>query len=74
LVFGSKVTEHLILAEKYFAEALRLNPGDARILGWLGPSRMGLGTIDQREELLRIGYFDTLKGVDRYPEFNHFSM
>lgn len=69
-----RITEHLILAEKYFAEALALNPDDARILGWLGPVRMGLGTIDQREELVRRGYFDTLEGVDRFPEFNHFSM
>jgi hypothetical protein len=69
-----RVTEHAILAEKYFSEAQALTPDDARILGWLGPVRMGLGTIDQREKLVRRGYFDMLEGVDRYPEFNYFSM
>lgn len=69
-----RITEHAILAEKYFSEAQALNPDDARILGWLGPVRMALGTIDQRQKMVRRGYFDTLEGVHRYPEFNHFSM
>ena len=69
-----RITEHAILAEKYFAEAQALNPEDARILGWLGPVRITLGAIDQREKQVRRGYFDTLEGVDRYPEFNHFSI
>jgi len=69
-----RITEHAILAEKYFSEALALNPEDARILGWLGPVRMALGTIDQNEAQVRRGYFDTQEGVDRYPKFNHFSM
>lgn len=38
-----RITDHAILAERYFTEAHRLNPEDHRIPGWLGGVKLALG-------------------------------
>lgn len=68
-----RITDSLVLADKYFTEALRLNPHDARILGWLGGVKLALGRIHADEKLSREGYYMLLDGIDRFPEFNYFS-
>ena len=68
------LADELILAERYFEEARRLAPDDHRVLGWLGGVRLALGSVHQDERLTRRGYFMLREAVDRYPEFNHFSM
>ncbi len=68
------ITGHLILAERYFTEAYRLNPKDHRILGWLGGVKLALGKIiHQDEKLTREGYFMLQDGISRFPEFNYFT-
>lgn len=47
------LTDHLILAERYFEEARRLAAGDERIPGWLGGVQLALGTVHQDERLWR---------------------
>ncbi len=68
-----RITDHAILAEKYFAEARRLAPGDARIPGWLGGVKLALGQIHQDERLTREGYFMLHDSIALFPEFNYFS-
>lgn len=68
-----RITDHLILAEKYFAEARRLHPEDHRILGWLGGVKLALGRIHQDERLTREGYFMLQDAIRLFPEFNYFS-
>jgi hypothetical protein len=67
------ITDEAILAERYFAEAQRLNPGDDRIPGWLGGVRLALGQIHQDERGTREGYFLLQHAITRFPEFNYFS-
>lgn len=67
------ITDHALLAEKYFTEAARLNPGDRRIPGWLGGVKLALGQIHQDERLTREGYFMLHDAIRAFPEFNHFS-
>ena len=67
------ITDHLVLAERYFEEAYRLNHGDHRIVGWLGSVRMPLGRIRQDGGLTREGYLLLQEAVRRYPQFNHFT-
>ena len=68
------ITDELILADRYLAEARRLNPGDARIPGFEGSVKMALGAIHQDEGVKRLGYFTLKNGIRRYPEFNLFTM
>ncbi len=68
-----RITDHAILAERYFTEAHRLNPKDHRILGWLGGVKLAMGNIHQDEKLTRTGYFMLQDSIRLYPEFNYFS-
>jgi len=68
-----RITDHAILAERYFSEAHRLNPEDHRIPGWLGGVKLALGQIHQDERLTREGYFMLHDAIDLFPEFNYFS-
>lgn len=67
------ITDHMILADRYFAEARRLAPDDDRIPGWLGSTRLALGTIHRDERLRREGYFMLKGAAAEYPQFNDFS-
>ncbi len=68
-----RITDHAILAERYFTEAHRLNPEDHRIPGWLGGVKLALGQIHQDERLTREGYFMLHDAIRLFPEFNYFS-
>ncbi len=67
------ITDHLILAERYFEQAYRLSPEDHRIIGWLGTVRLSLGRLHQDEALERQGHRLLQEAVRRYPQFNHFT-
>ncbi len=67
------IVDHIILSKKYFAEAVQLNPNDARFLGFLGDSQLAEGAIfnDQREQTR--GYFMLKRAIRMWPEFNYFT-
>ena len=67
------ITEHLALARRYFAEASRLAPADERFKGFLASMELSEGKIHGDEKLLRRGYFNLMKSVDGWPEFNLFT-
>lgn len=68
------ITDHLTLAKKYFEEALKLNPEDDRILGWLSGVKIAEATV-HNDDIDKInGYYDGLESIEKYPEFNHFSI
>ena len=68
-----EITDHMILADRYFEEARRLAPDDERVAGWLGAAKLALGNIHRDERLKREGYFMLKRAADAYPEFNGFS-
>jgi hypothetical protein len=72
-VQSATITDELVLARKYFSEAVRLAPDDARFQGFLASMVLGEGTIHGDEQLKRRGYFDLLKARDAWPEFNLFT-
>jgi hypothetical protein len=67
------ITDHTLLARRYFAEAFRLNPSDARILGFLAGHTVAEGTLHKDERLVRRGYYMLLDAIDAWPEFNLFT-
>jgi hypothetical protein len=67
------ITDHTILARRYFDEAFRLNPSDARVLGFLGGHTVAEGTLHNDERLVRRGYYMLLDAIEAWPEFNLFT-
>jgi hypothetical protein len=70
---GPDITDHAVLARKYFEEAVRLNPKEARYLGFYASLLMAEGSIHKDERLLRRGYFTMKEAVAAWPEFNEFT-
>ena len=70
---SATITDEVVLARKYFAEAVRLAPDDARFQGFLASMELAEGTIHGDEKLKRLGYFDLMKAKDAWPEFNLFT-
>ena len=67
------ITDHIVLARKYFAEAVRLSPDDQRFKGFLASMELAESAVDGNEKLSRRGYFDLLTAIQGWPEFNLFT-
>lgn len=67
------ITDDAVLSRKYFEEAVRLNPDDARYLGFLGALTLAEGSIHKDEKLVRKGYYILLDSIHAWPEFNYFT-
>jgi hypothetical protein len=67
------ITDELVLARKYFSEAVRLAPGDERFRGFLAGVEIGEGSVHGDQKLMRRGYFDLMKARNGWPEFNLFT-
>jgi hypothetical protein len=67
------ITDDVMMARRYFEEAARLNPSDARILAFLAGHTVAEGTIHKDERLVRRGYFMMLDAIDAWPEFSLFT-
>jgi hypothetical protein len=52
---------------------LRLNPREARYLGFYASLLMTEGTIHKDQKLVRKGYYTMLDAVAAWPEFNYFT-
>jgi hypothetical protein len=69
----ASITDDAILSRKYFGEAVALNPGEARYMGFLASAMLSEGTLHKDEKLVRQGYFLLLDSVKAWPEFNLFT-
>jgi hypothetical protein len=67
------ITDHTILARRYFEEAVRLNPSDARYLGFLAGHTVAEGALHKDERLVVRGYYMLLDAIEAWPEFNLFT-
>jgi hypothetical protein len=70
---GPDITDHAVLARKYFEEAVRLDPGEARYLGFYASLLMAEGSIHRDEKRVRRGYYTMRDAVAAWPEFNYFT-
>ncbi len=70
---GPEITDDAVLARKYFEEAVRLNPREARYLGFYASLLMTEGTIHRDEKLVRRGSYTMQEAVTAWPEFNYFT-
>ncbi|BCA53770.1 hypothetical protein W02_09100 [Nitrospira sp. KM1] len=67
------ITDEMILARRYFEEAVKLNSSDARYLGFLAGHTLAEGTLHKDDRLVRRGYYMLLDAIDAWPEFNLFT-
>jgi hypothetical protein len=67
------ITDDTILARRYFQEAVKLDPSDARYLGFLAGHTLAEGTLHKDERLTREGYVMMLDAIKAWPEFNLFT-
>lgn len=67
------ITDHAVLSRRYFEEAVRLNPGEVRYLGFYGSLLLTEGSIHKDEKLTRKGYYTLLDSIKAWPEFNYFT-
>ena len=70
---GAAVTDHAVLARRYFEEAVRLDPGEARYQGFYASALMAEGVIHNDQRLIRRGFFTLKDAVAAWPEFNLFT-
>jgi hypothetical protein len=68
-----EITDDAVLARKYFEEAVRLEPREARYLGFYAGLLMAEGTIHKDEKLVRRGFYTMKDAVAAWPEFNYFT-
>jgi hypothetical protein len=67
------ITDDMMLARRYFQEAVKLDPSDARYEGFLAGNTLAEGNLHKDERLIREGYFILLDSIKRWPEFNLFT-
>lgn len=67
------IVDEMVLAKKYFSDAVQLNPHDARFQGFLGDSMLAEGSIfhDKRQQVR--AYFKLKEAIGMWPEFNYFT-
>jgi len=69
----ASITDDAVLAHKFFDEASRLQPTEARFLGFLASSMLAEGSVHKDQALIRGGYFVLLDSIRAWPEFNLFT-
>lgn len=67
------IADEAVLSRRYFEEAVRLDPGDARYQGFYASMLLAEGDIHKDEKLTRRGYYTMLDAVEAFPEFNDFT-
>lgn len=67
------ITDDLMLATRYFREAVALVPQEARYAGFLAGAMMSEGNVHKDEKLRRSGYYAMRDAVKAWPEFNLFT-
>ncbi|WP_419421273.1 hypothetical protein ACNVED_15500 (plasmid) [Legionella sp. D16C41] len=68
-----RMPDEIILARKYFEDAVMLAPNNAIYLGFLGDAQLVEGKIfaDKREQVK--GYYQLKRAISSWPQFNYFT-
>jgi hypothetical protein len=69
-----RILENIFLSNRFFKEAIILNPKDARLYGFQSAVQMCEGALTNNLELLAQSYFGSLKAIRKWPAFNKFAL
>jgi hypothetical protein len=67
------ITDDMMLSRRYFQEAVKLDPSEARYLGFLAAITLAEGELHKDEQITREGYFMLRDSITAWPEFNLFT-
>jgi len=70
---GPTITDDAVLARKYFARAVQLDPHEPRYAGFLAAAELSEAALDRDPELARRGAATMKDAVVAWPEFNLFT-
>lgn len=70
----AQITDHIILSKRYFTESFKMNSNDLRVLGFLADLTLAEGSVLQNEKITTEGYFLGLKSIQKWPQFNKFTI
>lgn len=73
-VQSADILQNFILSRHFFEESYALNPADSRILGFLGDTKIVEGQISGNQRQVVEGYFDGIKSMHEWPQFNKFTL
>ncbi len=67
------IINQMILAKRYFADAIQLDPTDPRFLGFYGVAQLAEGQIFADKRKQTRGYFTLKRAIRAWPQFNYFT-
>jgi hypothetical protein len=71
---SDRMLENILLSNRFFKEAILLNPEDARLYGFQSAVQMCEGALTNNLEMLATAYFGGLKSIRKWPQFNMFAL
>ena len=69
-----RILENIFLSNRFFKEAIILNPKDDRLYGFQSAVQMCEGALTGNLEMLAQSYFGSLKAIKKWPQFNKFAL
>jgi hypothetical protein len=70
----SSIIEHVFLSNRYFKEAMLLNPEDARLKGFQSATDICEGALSLKLFMVMKGYFNGFRSINDWPQFNKFAV
>lgn len=67
------IEKNIYLSNRYFKEAIKLDPTDYRLLGFQSATNICEGALKQKWGMLAKGYIDGFKAINKWPQFNKFA-
>jgi len=68
------LAEHVALSNRYFKEAMELDPEDARLKGFQSVTDICEGALYLKLPMIAKGYINSFRSVDDWPQFNKFTV
>ena len=69
-----RILENIFLSNRFFKEAIVLNPKDTRLYGFQSAVQMCEGALTNNFEMLAQSYFASLQAVRKWSQFNKFAL
>jgi len=69
-----RMLENVFLSNRFFKEAMILNPKDPRLDGFQAAVQLCEGALTNNREMLATSYFSGLKAIKKWPQFNRFAL
>jgi hypothetical protein len=66
-------SEYIYQSNYFFKEAIKLNPGDARLRGFQAATDICEGALKKQWTTLAKGYINGLAAINKWPQFNKFA-